>query len=78
MRDQELVKKDQELVKELVKKDQELVKIKLEAELEGLKKDEAFKDLQVRSELNRRLLDFLTSSGSKEMRSRIMEKLSGH
>jgi hypothetical protein len=30
-------------------RDQELVKIRLEAELEGLKKDEAFNNLQVRS-----------------------------
>lgn len=63
-------KKDQELFK----KDQELVKIKLEAELEGLKKDEAIFNLQVRSELYRGLLDLLTSTGSKEMYSRIMER----
>jgi hypothetical protein len=76
----ELVKKDQELVKkdqELAKKDQESLRVKLEAELDGLKKDEALNNLQVRSELERRLLDFLTSTGSKEMRSRIMKELSG-
>lgn len=66
------IRKDQELIK----KDLELVKIKAEAELEGLKKDEAYNNLQVRSELERRILDFLTSTSSKDMRSRIMDELS--
>jgi hypothetical protein len=81
------IKKDLEIVKivqvdsirrdqELIKKDLELVKIKVGAEVEGLKKDEAYNNLQVRSELERRILDFLTSTSSKDMRSRIMDELS--
>lgn len=42
-----------------IKKDLEIVKIKVGAEVEGLKKDEAYNNLQVRSELE--ILDFLTS-----------------
>jgi hypothetical protein len=66
------IKKDQELIK----KDQEINKIKLEAEFEGLKKDEALNNLQVRSELERRFLDFLTSAASKDMQARITDELS--
>lgn len=55
------IRKDQELIQ----KDLELVKIKVAAELEGLKKDAAHNNLQVRSELERRILDSLTSTASK-------------
>jgi hypothetical protein len=68
----ESIKKDQELLK----KDQEIVQVRVEAELDGLAKDEALNNLLIRSEVERRMLDFLTSTASKEMQSRIVEELS--
>jgi hypothetical protein len=55
------IRRDQELIK----KDLELAKIKVGAEVEGLKKDAAYNNLKVRSELERRILDSLTSTASK-------------
>lgn len=42
---------------------------------EMLRKEEAYNNLQIRSEVELRLLDFLTSTASKELRSGVAEEL---